>query len=232
MTILRILTITLLLMTHAAMADDHDADNHDDERYLKFTMTYEGTPSTGEFTDFVAKAAMDPDNLDAACLDVKVNTLSADIGSKDLNTELPGPDWFAAEEYPRAHFFSDSIRLNPESEIYQYVAEGELSLKGNTEAVDLPFNWTQTDNTAVLSGQTEVSRLDFDIGSGEWADTDAIGDTVILAYSTRFRWKEGAEGAPCPVDVPDVDVPDDQSDDDVLEAAEPDVADLPDPVSG
>ena len=222
MPILRILTLSLLLATQVATADSEG-----DDRYLKFTMTYEGTPSTGEFTDFSAKAAFHPDNLEAACLDVTVNTPSADIGSEDLNAELPGPDWFATDEHPRAHFFSDDISLYPESDDHEYVAEGTLSLKGNTETISLPFNWEQADNTAVLSGQTEVSRLDFDIGSGEWADTDAIGETVVLEYSTRFRWNEGTEGAPCPV----TEATDDPVEE-VLTPAEPDVADLPDPVSG
>ena len=218
MKLIQLIFMALLVLV---LANTASADSDTSDRYLKFTMTYEGTPSTGEFTDFKARASFDSDQLDTACLDVAVNTRSADIGSEDLNVELPKADWFDVAEHPRAHFFSDDIQTYSESDRFDYVAKGTLTLKGVEKMIDLPFNWNQQDNTAILSGETEVSRTDFDIGSGEWADTDAIGDTVVLEYRTRFRWQEGTEGAPCPVTAPG---------DPVLEPAEPDVADLPDPV--
>ena len=59
----------------------------------------------------------------------------------------------------------------------RYVAEGTLSLNGASKPVALEFTWTPGAHT-VLAGSTTLMRLDFGVGTGEWADTGLLPNEV------------------------------------------------------
>ena len=47
------------------------------------------------------------------------------------------------------------------------------------ELAALSFTWTATAKP-VLIGEARLKRLDFGIGSGEWADTDLLPNEVLV----------------------------------------------------
>src|SRR3546814_14805572 len=65
-------------------------------------------------------------------------------------------------------------------------ADGTLELRGVSKPVTLTFTWTPG-AAPVLAGKATVKRLDFGVGGGDWADTDAIPNEV--AVSTRVVLK-------------------------------------------
>ena len=70
----------------------------------------------------------------------------------------------------------------------QYIAHGELTLRGVTLPVDLPFTLTIVQDaagqhTARMEGSTTLKRLDFGIGQGDWRDTSMVGNDVIVRVS-------------------------------------------------
>ena len=68
----------------------------------------------------------------------------------------------------------------------QYAADGNLSLRGVSKPVTLTFTWTPGAQP-VLSGKATVKRLDFGVGTGDWADTRTIPNEVAVSTKVVFK---------------------------------------------
>src|SRR3546814_5055049 len=81
--------------------------------------------------------------------------------------------------FAQAHYSATNFRSLGDD---RYAADGTLELRGVSKPVTLTFTWTPG-AAPVLVGKATVKRLDFGVGGGDWADTDAIPNEV--AVSTR-----------------------------------------------
>ncbi|NIO39649.1 MAG: hypothetical protein GTO41_05310 [Burkholderiales bacterium] len=142
---------------------------------LGFTATFEGAEFDGVFKDFDGNIRFDPDALHDSAFDVSVDVTSADTGSSDLNEGMALPEWFHFSRYPRATFTSSSIERETNT---GYEAVGLLEIKGVRKTVRLPFRWQRAGDEARISGDAILKRTQFNLGDGEWADVNILGDSV------------------------------------------------------
>jgi len=147
---------------------------------LQFITRFEGEEAPGLFKRFEAEVITDPETSQPQSIRVKVDVTSASMGSPDLDEGIAGPEWFDFSSHPQATFISDEIE--PASGA-GYVAQGVLQIKGVEQKLTLAFDWQQQEEKAFLSGEAELSRLAFQIGSGEWSDTTSIADEVLVSFS-------------------------------------------------
>lgn len=152
-----------------------------------FTLQFEGEPIKGEFRGFDVEFDFDPACLDAAKLRVVVDLRAADMGDPDMNNILFDPAWFDIQQFSEAVFVSDAITEQAPGE---YIATGTLDLKGTVKRIAVPFSWRRSGAQATLQGELELKRTDFEVGSGEWANTDSIGIDVRLDFTVRLSAKE------------------------------------------
>jgi polyisoprenoid-binding protein YceI len=89
---------------------------------------------------------------------------------------LPGPEWFDAAAHPTASFRTRSITHLGGA---NYRAEGELTIRGRSREVELPFTLTIEGDRANMTGQTSIDRRDFDIGKDTDADDSISRDIEI-----------------------------------------------------
>lgn len=149
-----------------------------------FESTFEATVLPGRFPKFDVALEFNPDHPDAGHLQVTVDLEGATMGDPDIDAAIAGPEWFHIEDSPLASFTSDEIvALAPG----QYVAKGELDLKGIRKKVDVPFTWSVSGKVAEMAGELTLQRTDFDIGSGEWSDGKAIGLSVRLIFTVHLE---------------------------------------------
>jgi polyisoprenoid-binding protein YceI len=73
------------------------------------------------------------------------------------------PAWFNVLDFPQAKFESASFTANGTN---RYICNGKLSIKGNVRDISLPFTLAIKGNTAVMTGETTIRRLDFRVGDG------------------------------------------------------------------
>jgi polyisoprenoid-binding protein YceI len=179
------LLFIVLLATAApiAAADWQLAEDSD----FTFITTFEGVDTPGRFSEFEVEFAFDPADPETGRLQVTVMTGAADMGDPDMNAVLADPLWFDIANFPVAVFDSEQIEARAPGE---FVATGELRLKGISRTVAVPFSWTQTGPGAEMRGAFNVMRIDFNVGSGEWATGDAIGLDVQLQFDLSLRHKE------------------------------------------
>lgn len=144
---------------------------------LTFTNTYQNVEYSGRFTRFDAKIAYDPDDLARAKFDVGVDITSLDTRNSERDHAALGAAFFDAAKFPRAYFVTTTFHKPGDGRI---IADGELKLRGVIKPVALGVTFTPHGDTATLDVTAQLKRLDFGIGTGQWADPTMIGNDVTV----------------------------------------------------
>ncbi len=150
---------------------DHDASA------LNFEVIWQGAERTGAFAAWSAEINFDPDNLDDAHAVVRIETASASTGVQYLDGQIPGSDGFQSDAHPVAIFETTNFNALGDD---RYEAVGELTIRGETQPVALPFTLTINGDEAQMSGETTLNRLDFGLGARSDASGGSLGLEVVV----------------------------------------------------
>lgn len=164
----------VLLSALAAVSSAHAWSLDAARSTLGFTASYQGEAFQGRFKRFEAKTLdYDPAHLDAAKFDVTIDIASIDTANTERDQALPGDAFFDTAKFPQAHFVSTRFRKGANGQV---LADGTLTLRGVGKPVTLTVAFDPVH--ATLDVAATLHRLDFGIGSGDWADTSMIGNDV------------------------------------------------------
>jgi polyisoprenoid-binding protein YceI len=177
----RLIACTPLLIAATAVADEWRVDKATSR--LNFVPTFEGRPTVGQFRDFAVQLRFDPSHPETGQMHVTVSLMSADLSSKDINEAIRESEWLDVARYPKAEFESSRIRGSNG----RYVAEGTLKLKGAIQAIEVPFDWSNSEKEATMVGKLKLDRTDFRIGTGEWSDSRSIGHPVEVRFNLSLE---------------------------------------------
>lgn len=151
---------------------------------LQFSGTFQGAAFPGHFSQWSATISYDPAQLTTSKFDVSVTLASVKTGDADQQDALPGTDFFNVAKFPKAHFSSTGFRQNGT----QVIADGNLTLRGITKPISLNVIFKPNASGATLDVSGALNRLDFAVGSGEYADTSVIGARVkVTAHLQLVR---------------------------------------------
>ncbi len=182
--------VLALLVPFAAPAASWHADAKNST--LGFAGTYQGDAFDGRFKTFDATIVFDPAQLATAVFDVKITLASADTANAERDDSLRGRDFFDAAHTPVAAYTATHFRSLGGN---RYAADGALSLRGISKPVTLTFAWASGAAPALV-GDAVVNRLDFKVGTGQWADTGVIGNQVKVHATLKLV--AAAATAPAP----------------------------------
>jgi len=143
---------------------------------LGFSGTFQGASFNGQFGQWTAAISYDTTKLASSKFDVTVALASVKTGDKDRDGALPGSDFFNVAKFPQAHFVTTGFHQNGA----QVIADGNLTLRGVTKPVSLNVTFKPQGNGATLDVVGTVKRLDFGVGTGDYADTSVIGADVKI----------------------------------------------------
>jgi len=138
-----------------------------------------GVPVEAKFTKFDGQLDFDPANVAAAHASVEIDVSSFDLGDPEYTREVLKKEWFDAAHYPKATFVSSAIKENGPGKLE---ATGTLTIKGKSQQVKVPIAYRQEGAARVFEGSLPISRLYFNIGEGEWKDTDTVADQVVVKF--------------------------------------------------
>lgn len=168
--------LAILLLTFAlpsvALAADYAVQPA--TSILQFSGTFQGASFTGHFTQWSATIRYDPTHLATSKFDVTVTPASAKTEDADQQDALPGADFFNVTKFPTAHFSSTGFRQNGT----QVIADGNLTLRGVTKPISLNVIFKPNASGATLEVSGVLNRLNFGVGSGDYADTSVIAANV------------------------------------------------------
>lgn len=138
-----------------------------------------GVPAEGRFKRFTAQVDFDPARLAAARTRIEIDLASVDTGFGEVDAELQGKAWFNTASFPTARFVSSAVKSLGGG---RYEAAGKMTIKGRTRGVSAPFSVKQQNGTTVFEGVFTLRRLDYGVGEGVWADTEAVADEVQVRF--------------------------------------------------
>lgn len=145
----------------------------EDSSAVKFSFIQQGSRANGTFGEFEALIDFDPASPGSGSIVGIVQLESVDTREYDRDATLQDPDFFDAAKYPEARFESASIEQAGD----EYVAQGDLTLKGKTHPATMRFTWEETDAGAQFLGTFTINRFDYNVGEG-WNDTSFVGQDV------------------------------------------------------
>ena len=109
--------------------------------------------------------------------------LSVDIGSLKVNYKkymdlILGPVFFDSTKYPFGVLDTKKFAYNNEEKLNLDI---ELSIKGVTKIIDTELTIINlTSDLVQIKGLLEISRKDFNIGTGNWKNATILKDNIII----------------------------------------------------
>ncbi|HJW06894.1 MAG TPA: YceI family protein [Rhodanobacter sp.] len=179
----RLALLLALALPGAAMAADYTVQPASST--LGFSNTFQGESFNGQFGQWTAAISYDPANLAASKFDVEVTLASAKTGDSDRDGALPGPDFFDVAKFPKAHFITTGFRRSGG----KVIADGTLTLRGVSKPVSLEVTFKPQGGGATLDVAGTLQRLDFGVGTGDYADTSVIGGEVKVTAHLQLAAK-------------------------------------------
>ena len=169
---------TLVATSMDAGAADYTADPA--RSSLSFSGTQDGEPFEGRYRSFDARIVVDDATGLPTGITARIDVTSADTRNAERDQTLGTAEFFDYARFPSAQFRTLACR----SAGAKPACDAELTIRDRTRPLLFPFTWTmQGDGRAKLEATVVVKRLQFDVGSGDWADTSMIGDDVTVRVS-------------------------------------------------
>lgn len=152
----------------------------EDVEGISIIASQAGAPVTGHFRRFQGRLCL-PDESTPGAGRVDIETASIDMGMPEFDAELRGPLFLDATQWPNASFVAR--RIEPEGPDH-YRVTGDLTLRDVTREVQTEFEAKPNGARLALATEFSIQRLDYDIGLGEWQDTEWVGNEVTVKIDT------------------------------------------------
>lgn len=149
-----------------------------------FEAAMNGEGFTGTFKRYDAQISFDPKDLKGSKAVVSIDMTSAFTNEQTRDESLPTADWFNADKFPRATFVTKGFTALGGG---KYQAAGDLTLKGVSKPILLPFTLVISGDTAKMTSAIIVNRLVFGVGQGQWKTEEAIPARVTVRIALTAK---------------------------------------------
>lgn len=173
------LALPLLAFVHSVAAAPLTVDASASQ--IRFSVKQMGVAVDGRFTRYTASIDLDAEHAEQSKARIEVDISSLDTGTPEADAIAIDTPWLNANAFPKAVFESTAVRaLGPD----RYQAEGQLSIRGSTRPISVPFTTTALpDGRLRAQGEFTLNRTHFGIGGGEWNQGDLVADAVPVRFN-------------------------------------------------
>ena len=149
-----------------------------DKSEIRFVAKQLGVNVEGRFRKWKANVVFLPADIGKSKAEFDIDLASIDLASEDSEREIRAPLWFDTAKFPVAHFSSTAVKdLGGD----RYEIAGALTLKGVKRDVTIPVTVKKDSaGNRVGEGSFTLKRLDFNVGTGMWADTATVTNDVVV----------------------------------------------------
>jgi polyisoprenoid-binding protein YceI len=122
----------------------------------------------GRFEDVSAVADIDPDNPEAASVEITIQTVSVKTNNPARDNDLRSSSFLEVEKYPVITFKSTSVQATGDD---QFDLNGDLTIKATTHPVTLhvtrygEFNDPMMGHRIAYGAQTSIKRHDYGVAA-------------------------------------------------------------------
>lgn len=131
----------------------------------------------GTFKSFSGAITLDPTNIEKSSVEVTIESASVSTNNEKRDGHLKSADFFDVEKFPTLTFKSKKVAKKGDG----YVATGDLTIRGVTKEIELPFTLSGPVSAGPasiigVSASTEINRQDFGVA---WNKNLEAGGVVV-----------------------------------------------------
>jgi polyisoprenoid-binding protein YceI len=167
-----------LLFTNVTMAQTAWQVNKNTSR-ITFKIKNAGFNVDGSFKGLDAKINFSPDQLEKSVITASIDASSIDTGIGMRDRHLKNEDYFYVSKYPQITMKSKRFARSQSGD---YIGYFDLTMRGITKEIQLPFKFTEKGSEGVFKGEFSLNRRDFQVGSGSWTMSNTA--TIYLEIKT------------------------------------------------
>lgn len=150
----------------------------------KYTVEYAvknaGIKSTGRFDNVSTVVKFDENNVAASSISatIQVNSFNSGIVMRDKH--LKAKDYFDAATFPNISLVSTQIQKNGNG----YIGTFNLTIKGTTKTVQLPFSVTNNGNDVDFKAtELSIDRTAYGVGGSSMTLSNTVKITLNATFS-------------------------------------------------
>lgn len=148
---------------------------------IEFTGSAAGQTAKGTVSDYTAEVTFDVDAPQLAAITLRMKTAGITFGRRDYDSTIHGAEWFDVAKYPQAVFTGRGAEKTGDG---QYRLNGQLTFKGVTKPLGVPFTIEINGGEAVVTGEAVLKRSDHGIGPASMMGM-AIDDAVKISFELK-----------------------------------------------
>lgn len=172
--------LALLFLSGLAQAECYRADADSSE--IRFEFAIERSVFSGRFMDFDLSYCWQQAPEDGQ-ITVSINMTSVRTGNSDLDIGMQEKEGLATALFQQANWQTHRITKQGE----RFHAEGLLTIRGVSHEESGFFTLKPVGEGWHLRGSSELKRLDYAIGTGEYADTEFIPNPVKVEFDFTLK---------------------------------------------
>lgn len=141
----------------------------------------------GTFPKVSGTLMLDEKKIDKSSVDITIDAASVNTNNEKRDAHLQGPDFFDVAKFPTVTFKSKTVEKTDTG----YRVSGDLTMKGVTKAVSIPFTLVGPKEHPMMpvslvgvEGVLTVNRRDYHIDYGMAA---MVGDEVTIDLQVEFN---------------------------------------------
>ena len=169
---LLILTIALAGFTLATSTVTRSA--------ITFKIKNMGIGVEGSFGGLQVDVKFDPADLPESNISASVDAGSINSDNSSRDDHLKGEDFFDVAHYPKITLKSVAFKHKSGN---NYTGQFNLTIKGKTKLIDVPFTFTEKGNTQAFKASFKLNRLDFGVGDSSLI----LSDEATVNIDTEVR---------------------------------------------
>ena len=150
---------------------------------IDFRYQQMGVAMQGSFRHFTGTLNLDAAQPQKSSVSLSVQTGSISLGSPDADQTAAGAEFFNIKTFPAARFQSSQVQSLGAG---RYRITGTFSLKNISRPLTVDATLQVQGASQLLTGTFSLKRLDYGIGTGEWADTGTLGNDVQVNFALRL----------------------------------------------
>ena len=167
--VLRFAFVAMLLASAPALAESWRVELS--KSSVSFFYTEDGKPKSGVFRRFSGGGEFDRRRPERARLRFEIDLKSILLEDALRTGVVKDTVWFDVKSHPKATYVLTSLKRRRGD---QFVATGELTIKGTTRALTAPVRLNIDKRRARAVGEFEFDRFDFKVGDRIFDISDQV----------------------------------------------------------
>lgn len=142
---------------------------------VTFKIKNLGINTGGSLGGVQASVQFNPDQLVTSSIDATVDATTINTDNDQRDEHLKSDQFFDVQRYPKISMHSVSFKKKSGN---SFIGKFNLTIKGKSKEVDVPFTYTESGSTISLTGTFKLNRLDYGVGGNSLVLSDEATVTI------------------------------------------------------